>query len=328
MMDSSISSPYDPDYSAARTKALFHSVLARLAGRPNRLLSFEAVKDKLGLRGSVYRGIQAVPVKAIIGSVDRYRDFDHAFLPAQTFTADRWKSINRAFYSDTELPPVKLYKVGDAYFVLDGHHRVSVAREHKVEYIDAEVIEVRSRVPITPEVKADDLEILGEYDSFLERTELDRLRPEQSIRFTIAGGHERLLEHIAVHRYFMGVDEQRDISEAEAVTHWYDTVYLPVIEVIRQQNVLKDFPGRTESDLYVWLIDHLHYLRESQENVDPAQAAHEFAEEFSERPVQKLLRTVAQAIDAIGEAEAPLTEPAADTKPGEPVVDSDQSAGE
>jgi hypothetical protein len=310
-------SPYDPDYSAARTKAFFNSVLARLAGRPNRLLSFEAVKDKLGLRGSAYRGLRAVPVKAIIGSVDRYRDFDRAFLPAQTFTADRWKSINRAFYSDTELPPVKLYQIGDVYFVLDGNHRVSVAREHDIEFIDAEVIEVRSRVPLTPDVNAGDLEILGEYERFLERTQLDQLRPEQNIRFTIAGGYEQLIEHIAVHRYFMGLDEQRDIGEAEAVTHWYDTVYKPIVEVICEQNVLKDFPGRTEADLYLWLLDHLHYLRESQGDVNPTQAAQEFAQEFSERPVQKLLRTVAQAIDAIGEAEAPLPGLDAGPKPGE-----------
>jgi len=194
---------------------------------------------------------------------------------------------------------------------------VSVAREHGVEYIDAEVIEVRARVPLKPDVNADDLEILGEYERLLECTPLDQLRPEQDIRFTIAGGYEHLTEHIAVHRYFMGIDEQRDVSEEEAVTHWYDTVYMPVIEVIREQNVLADFPGRTEADLYLWLIDHLHYLRESQGNVDPVQAAQEFAQEFSERPVQKLLRTVAQAIDAIGEAEAPLPGLEAGPKPGE-----------
>lgn len=312
-----VPSRYDPDYSAARTKAFFNRVLARLAGRPNRLLSFDEVKDKLNLRGSAYRGLQTVPVKAIIGSVNRYRDFDSAFLPAQTHTADRWKAINSFYYRDEALPPIKLYQVGDAYFVLDGNHRVSVAREHGVEYIDAEVIEVRSRVPLTPDVNADDLEILGEYERFLECTQLDQLRPEQNIRFTIAGGYEQLLEHIAVHRYFMGIDEQRDVSEETAVTHWYDTVYMPVVEVIREQNVLADFPGRTEADLYMWLIDHLHYLRESQADVDPAQAAQEFAQEFSERPVQKLLRTVAQAIDAIGEAEAPLPGSEAGPKPGE-----------
>ena len=308
---------YDPDYSAARAKALFNSVLARLAGRPNRLLSFDLVKDKLRLHGSVYRGVQSVPVKNIVGSVDRYRDFDRVFLPAQAFTAERWKSINRAFYRAEELPPVKLYKVGDAYFVLDGHHRVSVAREHDVEYLDAEVIEVRSRVPLTPEADADDLEILGEYEAFLERTQLDKLQPEQNIRFTIAGGYDRLLEHIAVHGYFMGIDKQREVSEAEVVTDWYNTVYLPIVEAVREQNVLADFPGRTEADLYLWLMDHLHYLRETQGEVDLAEAAQDFAEEYSERPIHKLLRGVAQAIEAIGGAEAPLPGSAAGPKPGE-----------
>jgi hypothetical protein len=308
---------YDSDYATARTKALFNSVLARLAGRPNRLLSFDQVKDKLHLRGSVYCGIQTVPVKNIIGSVDRYRDFDRVFLPSQPFTSERWKAINRAFYRDEALPPVKLYQVGEAYFVLDGHHRVSVAREHGVEFIDAEVIEVQSRVPLTPDVDARDLEILGEYDAFLRRTQLDKLRPEQNVRFTIAGGYERLLEHIAVHRYFMGMDEQREVDEAEAVMHWYDTVYLPIVEVIREQGILADFPGRTESDLYLWLMDHMHYLRESQGEVDPTDAAQEFAAEFSERSLNKLLRSVAHAIDAIGEAEAALPGQAAEPKPEE-----------
>jgi hypothetical protein len=301
-----VPSAYDPDYSSARTKAFFYRVLARLAGRPNRLLSFDEVRDKLHLGGSVYRGIHPVPVKAIVGSVGRYRDFDRAFLPAQEHTANRWKNINRFYYSDEELPPVKLYQVGDAYFVLDGNHRVSVAREHGVEFIDAEVIEVHVRVPLTADVNADDLEILGEYQTFLERTLLDKLRPEQNIRFTIEGGYEQLIEHIAVHRYYMGLDEQRDISEADAVTHWYDTLYLPVVEIIREQNILADFPGRTEADLYLWVMDHLHYMRKTQGEVDPAQAAQEFAQEFSEKAVARLLRTVAQAIDAIGEAEASL----------------------
>ena len=310
-------SEFDADYSAARAKALFNSLRAWLARRPNRLLSYDEIKDKLHLGGSRYGGIHSVPVKSIIGSVDRYRDFDRAFLPAQTFTGDRWKAINRAFYRDEALPPIKLYQVGDVYFVLDGHHRVSVAREHGVEFIDAEVIKVQSRVPLTPDIDAHDLEILGEYDAFLRGTQLDKLRPEQNIRFTIAGGYERLIEHIAVHRYFMGIDEQRDVDEAEAVTHWYDSVYLPIVEVIREQNMLADFPERTESDLYLWLMDHMHYLSESQDDVNPTEAAQEFAEEFSERPLQKLLRSVAQAIDAIGEAEAALPGSAVGPKPGE-----------
>src|SRR5512136_2754774 len=145
------------DYGRVRRRAWFRDVVARLAGRSNQLLSYEAVKRSLKLGGPIYRGVKTVPVAQIIGSVDRYRDFDDVFLPKQDSTAGRWKSIARAFYSDVDLPPVRLYKVGDAYFVVDGHHRVSVAREQGVDFIDAEVQEVISRVPVSADLKAEDL---------------------------------------------------------------------------------------------------------------------------------------------------------------------------
>jgi len=61
-----------------------------------------------------------------VGSVNRYVDFDHAFLPLNDRIASRWQNIDRAFYEDISLPPIVLYKVGEVYFVVDGHHRVSV----------------------------------------------------------------------------------------------------------------------------------------------------------------------------------------------------------
>ncbi len=318
---------HDADFGRARTKALFHAIMNRLAGRERRLLSFREVSDKLHIGGSLYRGVQPVPVKNIIGSVDRYRDFDVAFLPTQEHTAWRWKSINRAFYEEVDLPPVKLYQVGDTYFVLDGNHRVSVARERGIEFIDAEVIECRPRVLVKTDLNASELEILGEYTDFLERTQLDQLRPEQNITFTIAGGYQALLEHIAVHRYYMGLDQQRDIPEAEAVMHWYDAVYAPAVQLIRQQNIMADFPARTESDLYMWVMDHLYYLRETAgEQVDVAQAAHEFVEEYSEQPVRKLARTVERALDSLGVAIAPaeptLPAPKNSESPDQALVES------
>jgi len=304
----------DSDYRRARSRALFGDVIARLAGRPNRLLSFEAVKKSLALGGPIYRGTQAVPLAHIVGSVDRYRDFDREFLPTQDRTADRWKSIARAFYGEVDLPPVRLYKVGDAYFVLDGHHRVSVARDQGIEFIDAEVQEAYSRVPLTADLlKAEDLRLLHEYRRFLERTRLDEIRPGQRIRFTIAGGYDELVEHIAVHCYFMGLDFQRDVSEEEAVAHWYDTVYRPVVEAIRQHDVLADFPGRTEADLYLWIVQHLYILRETHGQVDVDTAAEDFADQFSERPIKKIVRGVKQVIDSIGGAAA---------EPGETTNDS------
>ncbi len=285
------------EYDRVRRRALFREVLARLAGRPNRLLSYEEVKQSLELGGPIYRGVKPVPIEQIVGSVDRYRDFDAEFMPAQDRTADRWKSIARAYYDEVNLPPVRLYKVGDAYFVLDGHHRVSVAREQGVAFIDAEVLEAVSRVPISADLRAEDLEVLHEYRHFLERTRLDEIRPDQHIHFTVAGGYDQLIEHIAMHRYFIQVDWGRHVNEEQAVAHWYDTVYTPVVEAIRAHNVLADFPHRTESDLYLWIVEHLYYLQEKEKDVSIEEAAEEYADQFSERPIKKIVRGVKQAFE-------------------------------
>jgi len=114
----------------------------------NRLLSFDEVKGSLGAFNQVFLGMRIVPVEKIVGSVNRYEDFDRTFLPTKASLETRWKRIDRAFRCSEELPPVSLYKVGDRYFVVDGNHRVSVARHQGVESIDAEVIEIRSRMPI------------------------------------------------------------------------------------------------------------------------------------------------------------------------------------
>ncbi len=312
-MSHSFDALYDQDYREARSKAWRRSVRAWVTGQSNSLLSFDEVKHKLHLGGPVYRGHQTVPVRNIVGSVNRYQDFDRAFLPTEGANSWRWKAINRAFYHYQDLPPVQLYKVGDVYFVLDGHNRVSVAREHGVEFIDADVLEVISRVPLTADVNADNLELLGEYEEFLERTQLDRLRPEQNVVLTVAGGYQQLLEHIAVHRYFMGHDQKREVTESEAVAHWYDAVYLPVAGIIRRRRILDEFPGRTEADLYLWLMDHLYYLRQRRGKVDPEEAAQQFAEDYGKRSMrnlrQRLYRTFARGAPADRPAPGVLAPP-------------------
>jgi hypothetical protein len=216
-----------------------------------------------------------------VGSLNRYHEFDRAFLPKEDQLANRWQKVDRAFYEDIHLPPVVLYKVGQVYFVVDGHHRVSVAREQGQDFIEAEVRECSTRVNITPDIKPEDLEILGSKVDFLERTGLDKLRPDANIKINIPDGFTRMLEHIAVHRYFMGLDFKRDISEQEAVEHWYDTVYLPIAEIIRTSGLLEEFPDKTEGDLYLWTLDHQHYLykEEGQPLQPPETAAKQFIEE-------------------------------------------------
>ncbi len=279
-MGDELSARIRADFSRARFKAFLNRVWSVVSGRPNTLLSYDEVKEKLHIGGPIYRGMKTVRLDQIIGSLNRYHQFDRAFLPTQDETAGRWQRVNRAFYQEVSLPPVVLYKVGQVYFVVDGHHRVSVAREQGQEFIEAEVRECATRVNITPDIKPEDLEILGEKVHFLDRTSLDRLRKDANIKLTIPDGFDRMLEHIAVHRYFMGLDLKRDIPDEEAVVHWYDTVYLPIIEVIRESNILKEFPGKTEGDLYLWILDHQHYLaeQEGQALKPPDEAARDFIE--------------------------------------------------
>jgi hypothetical protein len=89
----------------------------------------------------VRKGIRVVDLEKIVGSVGRRRDFDRYFMPLRTAAGERWKRVDLAFYRDKVLPPVSLYKLGDAYFVLDGNHRVSVARYHGVPAVEADVTE-------------------------------------------------------------------------------------------------------------------------------------------------------------------------------------------
>jgi hypothetical protein len=269
------------DFQRARFKAFLNRVWGALSGQRTTLLSYDEIKEKLRIGGPIYRGVKTVRVDQIAGSLNRYHEFDRVFLPASDTLAERWQRVNRAFYEEISLPPVVLYKVGQVYFVVDGHHRVSVAREQGQLEIEAEVRECATRVNITPDIKPEDLEILESKVHFLERTTLDHLRPNANIKVTIPDGFERMLEHIAVHRYFMGLDLKRDISDNEAVTDWYDRVYQPIITVIRETDILNEFPGKTEGDLYLWVLDHQHYLAEAEGRPlqPPEEAARMFLEE-------------------------------------------------
>lgn len=262
------------DFDRARRKAFLADLMSTLRGRPNWLLSFEEVRQMLDIRGQHYKGMTQVPVSSIVGSVDRYHDFDRRFLPAHTRTRPRWESIDRAALTDVVLPPVQLYKIGDIYFVKDGNHRVSVAKEKGTEFIDAEIIECPTRVPVPPDTDPKDLLRLAEYARFLEQTRLDRLRQEVCIEFSTLGRYDVLLEHISAHRWYMGIEQNRPIEWEEAVLHWYDNVYLPLVKVIEENRVLDDFPGRTPGDLYLWIMDHRWYIRQDTgQDVGPQAAA-------------------------------------------------------
>jgi hypothetical protein len=135
----------DLDFTLARRRArlsrLKEVVLRRSRGTRSTLLSPEQTRRGVPASGSMYRGRRTVEVSRIVGSVGKHEHFDPNFMPLSKASKEKWKRIDRAFRLGVELPAVSVLELGGDYFVIDGNHRVSVARFHGVEWIDAEVTE-------------------------------------------------------------------------------------------------------------------------------------------------------------------------------------------
>jgi hypothetical protein len=267
------------DFERARHRAFFADIRAVLARRARNLIPYHEVRQRVSPDAESYRGLQTVPLAQIVGSMDRFQDFNREFFPRQRFTAGRWQNVDRAYYQDINLPPIQLYKVGDVYFVKDGNHRVSVARERGQEYIDAEVIEGHIRAPIDASMLPNELLLQAEYAEFLRRTDLDRLHPDHDIRPSALGRYDEIWEHITGHRDWLSAIRHEPVSDREAVADWYEYIYCPIVEVARKQGLTERFPEHTEADVYLWVMRHRWEIeREQGQDIGPAPAAQDYAD--------------------------------------------------
>jgi hypothetical protein len=251
------------EFDAARRAALMEELLGIVTGKPARLLPFAEVKEELHLRRFVDRGISEVPLDRIVGTVGRQHDFTRAFLPRRESLRERWGQVTDLVAGPKGFPPVELYRVGGIYFVVDGHHRVSVARRMGLERIEARVREFQAPVPLAPDTSIEEVMLMGGLADFLEATglEVESDRPDE-FRATELGAYERLLDHVTTHKYYLGIERNRPVECEEAAVSWRENVFRPMVEAIRKSGILAEFPKRTEADLYLFTMDHLHYLRQ------------------------------------------------------------------
>ena len=155
--------------------------------------------------------------------------------------------VDVAHYANVILPPIKLFEVGGVYFVRDGNHRVSVAKTRGAEFIDAEVISLATEIAITPGMSSDDLRravIAFERKRFFEATHLDALRPGCALEFTTVGRYEEILGHIREHKWYINLKKAAEIPYEDAVVSWYDTVYSPIVAIIRSSRLSGQVPPR------------------------------------------------------------------------------------
>lgn len=263
-MDNMINSQASDDFNRARNKARFTNIFNIISTEKKELLSYYDVKNMAKPKTQTYRGMKVVPIAKIIGSEGRYKDFSKAFLPRKEHLRHRWESIDRAHLTDIILPPISLFKIGDVYFVRDGNHRVSVAKMQGSLAIDAEVVELTTEITIKPEMTKSDLResvLLYEREQMLKESNLDTMIDMDKIRFTSLGRYDEMLRHIQGHKYFINQGIKKELSLKEATISWFEKVYSPIIEIIDKENMISRFPGRTESDIYIWTIKHWDGLK-------------------------------------------------------------------
>jgi hypothetical protein len=249
----------DPFGTSTFDKAMRKRARRKLATRlkdedTQELLPLPEVTRRLRQFEQHHVGIQPIPIRRIVGTVDRSRDFDREFLPRSPQIEDRWKRVERAF-PDGTFPPIVVYEVDGSYFLEDGHHRVAIAKQRGAEFIDAEITQLRTRSPLPPEADIGLLIHIEQERLFRDESGLREARPEASITLTRPHGYLELLELVRVHGYHLMKERGEVISDAEIAGDWYDRVYLPVMEAAREASLAELFTG-TDGDLFLWLHHH------------------------------------------------------------------------
>jgi uncharacterized ParB-like nuclease family protein len=238
-----------------------------------------------GLEGRAFGGVQEIPLDRVVGSVapdPKAGDFDPGFLPINRRMRERWTRIYLAMVEGDELPPIDVYRVDGSYYVIDGHHRVSVARNLGRTTIHARVIDVKTRAPLGPDIDAAAALRAAEYAAFLETTQLHRTRPKARLECSRLGRYDEILKHITGHAYFLSAEHHREVPLQEAAASWYDNVYNPIAEAIRRHRVLEILPGWTEADLYVEITRRWLELSQKGEPAGADPAVQAFLEEHAQ----------------------------------------------
>ncbi len=227
----------------------------RRARRRERLLELDEVERRLKPFGRRYLGVRAIPLDALVGTESRASSFSRDFRPLHAFSRDRMRSLEAAF-ADGAFPPIVTVKLGEAYFVIDGHHRVALARRAGSEMIDADVTELLAPVPLP--AGADMLEVvLRELERiFLEDSGLAEARPGVRITVSRPAHYLELLENIQVHGYHLMRGRGQVLENAEIAADWYDAIYKPTLVAIDNLRLDRLYRDAPPGDLFLVLHRH------------------------------------------------------------------------
>ena len=277
------------DFRDARRRGALENIWSTLTGSAKHLIQFQLVEEQLQYEQAVKLGLVDIPLDAIVGSVSRPSDFTRKFFPREVVDPGRWLRVKRVM--DQAIRPIEVYQIDQAYFVLDGNHRVSVARQRGMTHIPAYVTKIKSSVPLTPEDDIEDLIIKNQQVRFRKDTGLEENRPDLEFATTFPGGYQQLREQISSHQQNPELQRRSAPTFQEAAKNWVEEVYLPVLQTVSQSGLLRDFPDRTPTDLYIWLMRYQKELSEKYSwEIKPAAAVDSLAAAYSKRLAQRWRR--------------------------------------
>jgi hypothetical protein len=233
---------------ARRRRALRE--LGRFVGarRPRALLPLDEAERRLRPFNRHHVGLRPIPVEQIVGTDGRGGDFDRDFLPSRPGIRERWRRVEQAF-PDGDFPPIDVYLLGDAYFVVDGHHRVAVARQRGMRTIDAHVTELHARFHLPADADLVELVHAEQQRHFLEESGL--AETEEPIRFSSPAGYLELLENVQIHGYHLALESGRVPAREAIGADWYERVYRPTLSAIAEEGLDRVYPDATPADLFL-----------------------------------------------------------------------------
>jgi hypothetical protein len=271
----------DEDFNTVKAKALVGQIISFLKNEDNSLLAFEEVRSLLKAVAEESKAPQLVPLSLIVGSEGRYRDFTRGFLPKSRALRERWTRVDEAFARGYSLPPVELYKLGGVYFVRDGNHRVSVAKSRGLPYIEANVTALSSAITIDAGMDLQQIKkavLQFERQCFETATGMVTTREDYAVDFTETGRYDDIVTHVKS-LSLLAIDspktDRADQVESlkDATLNWYETVYKPIVGIVREERLLECFPERTEADMYIWLVRHWEELKHKYGETYPIRSA-------------------------------------------------------
>ncbi|WP_200935457.1 ParB N-terminal domain-containing protein [Aeromicrobium sp. Root344] len=243
----------ESDFMRARRHQFLSGLAARLRNDTDDVvqsLSFDEVVEALGRRAEHYLGIKVIPLDAIVGSVDKMRDFDRRFRPTSAVSRQRWERLSRASRTGEVIPPIDVYQIGDYYFVRDGHHRVSVARSLKLEVIEARVTAIETFLAPVGIGARSDLEL-----KYWRRIMLQRVPFTGEARAAVAVddpfAYGVIAETVEAWATRTMHAEGTYMDKRTMAARWYAEEFAPVVQLIEEAGVRGDDERPAEAYLRV-----------------------------------------------------------------------------